>query len=458
MDQQTLTVVGDTELMSATESTLNPPDKNTTRDPLKMLFDQDTTRVPWLVPIRHQRMSESPFAFYRGSAKVMAFDLAQADKATPNSGLTVQACGDAHLANFGVYATPERRLVFDVNDFDETLPGPWEWDVKRLAASGVIAAQHNGISRKKQREIAKAALVAYADAMRAFAGQGYRQMWDASLDVDYLSEWAPNAKDTAKLQKQSAKAKKRDVLQALAKLTEPDGKGGIQIKSDPPLLVPLRELTHEVEATEQQKRILEVFSQYRASLPDNIKVLLDRYKPVDIAIKVVGVGSVGTYCFVGLFKGKNDEDPLMLQVKEATDSVLAEHLAPSTYDNAGERVVQGQRLIQSSSDMFLGWARSPENRDFYCRQLRDWKWSPNIDTMKGKKLTTFVALCGWTLAFGHARSGDAAAISRYLDSHPDFGDDIAQFSLDYAAQNVADYELFKAAVSEPSDGDAKTKD
>lgn len=431
---------------SSTTSANNETSTTAARDPLKMLFDQDKTRVPWLVPIRHERMSASPFAFYRGAAKIMAYDLAQADKTNPNSGLTVQACGDAHLANFGVYATPERRLVFDVNDFDETLPGPWEWDIKRLAVSGIIAGQHNGAKTKRQIEIAKATLEGYADAMRIFAAAGYRDIWNASLDVDALSGMAGTDKETAAINKRSAQAKKRDTLQALKKLTESDGKGGLQLKSDPPLLVPIRELTGEVDQAEIRTRIDQSFAQYRQSLPDHIRVLLDRYQPVDMAVKVVGVGSVGTYCFVGLFSGKNGDDPLLLQVKEATDSVLAEHLTPSGYDNAGERVVQGQRLIQSSSDMFLGWARSPENRDFYWRQLRDWKWSPNVDTMKGKKLTFFLKLCGWTLAHGHARSGDAVAISSYLDSHPELGDELAQFGLEYAEQNIADYEKFCAST------------
>lgn len=416
------------------------------RDPLKMLFDQDKTRLPQLVPLRHQRMSESPFAFFRGSAKIMAYDLAQHDAKTPNSGLTVQACGDAHLANFGVYATPERRLVFDVNDFDETLPGPWEWDVRRLAASGVIAAQHNGIKPKKQRKVVAAAATGYAEAMKLFSGMGYREIWDASIDTDLLKSISTSTKESARIDKQAEKAKRRDTMQALQKLTEKGEDGELRIKSDPPLVVPIRDFQDQLEQGEAERRIQDVFAQYRDSLPDHIETLLDRYIPVDMAIKVVGVGSVGTFCFIALFKGKDDGDPLFLQVKEATDSVLAEHLAPSKYENAGERVVQGQRLIQSSSDMFLGWARSPENRDFYWRQLRDWKWSPNLETMKFSRLESFMRLCGWTLAHGHARSGDASAISAYLDSQPDYVEQVTEFSVDYAEQNFADYELFCSAV------------
>ncbi|MFZ1362421.1 MAG: DUF2252 domain-containing protein [Candidatus Nanopelagicales bacterium] len=416
------------------------------RDPIQMLFNQDQTRMPQLVPIRHQRMSESPFAFYRGSAKIMAYDLAQQDAKTPNSGLTVQACGDAHLANFGVYATPERRLVFDVNDFDETLPGPWEWDVKRLAASGVIAAQHNGIEPKKQRKIATAAAEGYAEAMKLFSTMGYREIWDASIDIDLLKSIASSPKESARIEKQSDKAKRRDTMQALKKLTEQDQSGDLRIKSDPPLVIPIRDFEDQLAKGEAQRRIESVYAQYHESLPDHISLLLSRYEPIDMAIKVVGVGSVGTFCFIGLFKGKNDGDPLFLQVKEATDSVLAEYVGPSKYENAGERVVQGQRLIQSSSDMFLGWATSPENRDFYWRQLRDWKWSPNLDTMKYKRLESFMRLCGWTLAHGHARSGDATAISAYLDSQQDFVDQVSQFSIDYSEQNLADYKLFCAAI------------
>lgn len=414
-----------------------------TRDAVALVKEQDANRAPWLVPLRHQRMGESPFAFYRGAARVMATDLAR----QPTSGLTVQACGDAHLANFGAYASAERRLVFDVNDFDETLPGPWEWDVKRLSASGVIAAQHNGVSADKQRDIALAAVQGYAQAMKSFAIGGYRDVWNATLDIEGLLSQAADNKQKSRVSKASKKAQKRDVLQAFRKLTEPDGAGGVQIKHDPPLLVPFRYLAEHIDPQESQQRVNTLFDSYLSTLRPDVRRLVERYRPVDAAMKVVGVGSVGTFCFVGLLMGRDDYDPFLLQVKQATNSVLEEHLAPSEYQDHGERVVQGQRMTQSSSDPFLGWSGGFEGRSFYWRQLRDWKWSPEIDAMGPKKLSNFLRLCGWTLAHGHARSGDAQAISDLLESSTETSDEIVDFSLDYSIQNLEDYRAFVESTS-----------
>ncbi len=519
-------------------------------DPVELLCDQDARREPDLVPVRHGRMMVSPFTFYRGAARVMASDLAD----TPNAGLIVQLCGDAHLSNFGGYASPERKLVFDANDFDETLPGPFEWDVKRMVASFTIAAQHNGFAAQDVRAVTLTAVRSYREAMARFATMGQMELWYAHISEDDLTEAldkvaaevsaaqqkkkgktapgkhgkelakatsagkhkgkaapdkaggkaadkankkdatkgksAAKAKDTkssrnggaesqargksgddllrdggaAQLdaprngagelraleftQKALRKAHSRDSLQALSKLGElVDGR--YRIISQPPVVVPVREWSsfYGVPEGEIETRIRQLFREYRATLPDDRRQLLERFEVVDVARKVVGVGSVGTRCFIILLQGRDENDPLFLQVKEATASVLEDHLPKSRFANPGERVVQGQRMMQATSDIFLGWSKGVEtNRFFYWRQLRDMKASADIDHMQVFGMTFYARLCGWTLARGHARSGDPIALAEYLGTDDAFDRAIADFSEAYAEQNLKDHEAFVTAV------------
>ncbi|MFF9345268.1 MULTISPECIES: DUF2252 domain-containing protein [unclassified Streptomyces] len=403
-------------------------------DPLTVLERQAADRLPDLVPVRYGRMAASPFAFLRGAAAVMAADLG----ATRNTGLTVQLCGDAHLLNFGVYASPERTLLFDVNDFDETLPGPFEWDVKRLAASITVAALQNGSPRAKAHRAALVATEAYRTAMRRLAGLGELAVWYERIDADALSALArPRERD--RLSRNLAKARRRTSLQALDKLTGRDGDGGRHIVEDPPLLERVPDL--------DRVGLGKIFSDYRSSLSEERRLLLDRYTFRDAARKVVGVGSVGTRCFVVLLEGRDDGDPLILQVKEAGRSVLEAYLPPTAYPHQGRRVVCGQRLTQAASDIFLGWMTGPEQRHFYWRQLRDMKGSAEVETMTPALLRDYARLCGRALARAHARSGDRIAIAAYLGSSDVFDRAVADFSLAYASQNADDYASLGAGIA-----------
>jgi uncharacterized protein (DUF2252 family) len=422
---------------------------STRADPVELLERQAKTRVPELVPIRYGRMLVSPFTFYRGAAMIMANDLAT----TPRSGLTVQCCGDAHLSNFGVFASPERRLVFDVNDFDETLPGPWEWDVKRLAASMLIAARDNGFRAKEQERIVLDTVGQYRTAMAGFAGMNNLEVWYSHLDIESaLQEFASQFKPKAvkRTEKNLAKARTKDSMTAFSKLTEVvDGKPRIVDQS--PLIVPARALATGAEFERLFGMLQGVLRGYRETLAFDRRVLLEEFELVDVAHKVVGVGSVGTRAWVGLYLGRDGQDPLFLQVKEADSSVLEEFLGPSEFSNHGERVVVGQRLMQATSDIFLGWLHVDRGldgkpRDFYGRQLKDWKGSAEIEQMVPKAMATYGKLCGWTLARAHARSGDRIAIAAYLGNGDSFDRAILDFSMAYAERNELDYQQLAAAV------------
>jgi uncharacterized protein (DUF2252 family) len=425
------------------------------RDPVALLLGQAETRVPDLVPIRHGRMLVSPFTFYRGAALPMAADL----HTTPTSGLEVQLCGDAHLSNFGAYASPERRLVFDLSDFDETLPGPFEWDVKRLAASLVVAGRDNGFSAKQCRKATLAAVESYRTAMRGFASQSILDVWYAHLNIeDAIAEY--RATLTARQRKQDkadlkatekllAKAHTRDSLQAVGKLTTvTDGRR--RIISDPPLVVPLDELTG-IDHEKVLGRVRDLVTAYRDTLQSDRRHLLDHFTLSDVAHKVVGVGSVGTRAWIVLLEAGVEAEALLLQAKQAEASALADHAGDSEYANQGERVVAGQRLMQAASDIFLGWlsVRSPGggDEDYYLRQLRDWKLSAEIELMRPQSMALYARLCGWTLARAHARSGDRIAISAYLGDSTQFDNALADFAETYADQNERDHAALAAAVA-----------
>jgi len=420
------------------------------RDPVGLLLGQAESRVPELMPIRHGRMLVSPFTFYRGAALPMAADLA----ATPASGLRVQLCGDAHLSNFGAFASPERRLVFDVNDFDETLPGPFEWDVKRLAASLAVAGRDNGFPAKARRKIVLAAAEGYRTAMRGFARQSLLDVWYAHLDIEpAIGEFRSQVK--AKRFKAAedllAKAHSSDSTKALGKLTTVvDGRR--QIISDPPMIVPIEEVFAEVQTDAIYALLRTVLGKYRGTLQSDRRHLLDQFTLIQVARKVVGVGSVGTRAWILLMDAADGDEPLFLQAKEAQPSVLAEYAGRSQYSNEGERVVAGQHLQQAQSDIFLGWTRVPApdgvDRDFYVRQLRDWKFSAPIEQMLPEGMTIYARLCGWTLARAHARSGDRIALAAYLGGSAKFDRAIADFAETYADQNQRDYAALQTAVKE----------
>ena len=418
-------------------------------DPIALLEEQAKARVPELVPVRWGRMMVSPFTYYRGAALPMASDLA----ATPVSGLTVQACGDAHLSNFGVFGSAERNLVFDVNDFDETLPGPWEWDVKRLAASMEVAARSNGFSGKQRRKIVAGTVASYRQAMHDFAGMSQLDIWYAHADIDQLRvqmEAKLDARQRKLVAKGAAKARTRDSMQELAKLTTMvDGQP--RIISDAPLLVPIEDLLDGPRRTALESEVHSILSKYRRTLETDRRHLMEQYEFVHLARKVVGVGSVGTRCWIVLMLGRDGSDPLFLQVKEAEESVLTRFLGSSEFTNMGHRVVAGQRLMQASSDIFLGWHRvaaglDGKQRDFYVRQLRDWKFSIDIDAMVPGGMRMYGELCGWTLARAHARSGDAIAIAAYLGGSDVFDQAITQFADAYADQNERDHDAVVEAV------------
>ena len=419
------------------------------RDPVSLLERQAATRVPELVPIRYGRMLLSPFTFYRGAALIMASDLAT----TPRSGLTVQCCGDAHLSNFGAFASPERRLVFDINDFDETLPGPWEWDVKRLAVSMLIAARDRGFRVKEQERIVLDTVREYRNAMSRFAAMKNLGVWYAHLDIEStIRELAPQFRPrVAKhAQKQLEKARTKDSMSAFSKLAGVVD-GEIRIIPDPPLIVRVDELEMGRGHDELFDALHRLLRSYRETLQDDRRVLLEVFQLADFARKVVGVGSVGTRAWIALMVGRDGRDPLFLQMKEAEASVLEEFLPPSEYENHGHRVVAGQRLMQATSDIFLGWLRNDEadggvQRDFYGRQLKDWKGSAEIEQMVPEGMAQYGKLCGWTLARAHARSGDRIAIAAYLGKSNTFDRAILDFSGAYAEQNERDYNALKDAV------------
>jgi uncharacterized protein (DUF2252 family) len=394
-------------------------------------------------------MAASPFAFYRGAAAVMAGDLA----GTPDSGLHVQLCGDAHLANFGLFASPERALLFDINDFDETYPGPWEWDVKRLAASLVVAARENDFSNKQTQKVVMAAVRRYRDAMSSFADMGNLAVWYSRVDAEEARRLLSDQLDShlrKRLDKSVAKARSRDHLRAFNKLTEVvDGQR--RIAGDPPLVVPVSQLAADLRRDEVESTVDGILRVYAASLGPGQRELVRSYTFVDMARKVVGVGSVGTRCWIVLMRGRDDGDPLFLQVKEAQESVLARHLAPSPHETEGERVVAGQRIMQAASDVFLGWHRTTgldgKTRDFYVRQLHDWKGAATIETMAPKGLRLYAEVCAWTLARAHARSGDRIAIAAYLGDDDRLPQAFADFANAYADLNEQDHATFSAAVA-----------
>jgi uncharacterized protein (DUF2252 family) len=420
------------------------------RDPLGLLEEQATSRVAELVPIRYGRMLTSPFAFYRGAALIMAADLAR----TPSSGLRVQLCGDAHLSNFGVFGSPERNLVFDINDFDETAPGPWEWDVKRLAASFAIAARENGFSAAQRRTIALATVRAYREAMAEFAGMTNLQVWYSTLPVEQAVREFTAGTDPKRLKKAKANIAKwrtKDSMHAFEKLTHlVDGEP--RIISDPPLIVPIDDLLpDDADREAMTDEVRALIGSYRRTLESDRRHLLEMFRLVDLARKVVGVGSVGTRAWIALFLGVDDGDPLFLQIKEAQRSVLEQFAGKSEYKNCGQRVVAGQRLMQATSDIFLGWQRTSagtdgDKRDYYVRQLKDWKGSVAFEALSPTGAAAYGRACGWTLARAHARSGDRIAIAGYLGSGDVFDQALAAFAETYADQNQRDYDALKQAV------------
>ncbi|KUO18790.1 DUF2252 domain-containing protein [Streptomyces dysideae] len=417
-------------------------------DPVAILEAQSAARVPELVPIRYGRMMESPFRFYRGAAAIMASDLAD----SPRSGLTAQLCGDAHLLNFRLLASPERQLVFDINDFDETLPGPWEWDVKRLSASLVIAGRANGFDDAERARIVSSTVRSYRQAMIRFAGTGNLDVWYAKIDADLLESLAAgrlHKRGQKNLSRALAKARTRDSLQAFDKLTETvDGRP--RIAADPPLLVPAGDLLPDVERSALERQFRGLIERYGRTLASDRRTLLADYRLADVARKVVGVGSVGTRCWIFLLLGRDGQDPLFLQAKEADASVLAARVGTSRYSNQGERVVSGQRLMQATSDIFLGWERvdgiDGKQRDFYVRQLRDWKGIAMPERMRPNDMRAFGEVCGVTLARAHARSGDRIAIAAYLGSGDSFDRALATFAEAYADQNERDHQALVDAV------------
>ena len=416
-------------------------------DPVALLEQQEVSRVPELVPVRHDRMLASPFAFYRGAAIVMADDLGS----TPNTGLEVQCCGDAHLANFGGFAAPDRTIVFDMNDFDETHAGPFEWDVKRLGASFEIAARARGFDAKVTQRTVRRMSESYRNAMAKFAAMTNLDVWYARMDVDSaMNQWRNQltAEELKRVERNITKAQSRTSMKALAKLTTVVD-GEFRIAADGLLVVPLSEL-HGAQGGELEAWLQANFDIYLRSLQPDRRRLLESYRLVDFARKVVGVGSVGTRCWIALLIGRDNSDPLFLQIKEAETSVLEAHWPKTEYDSHGQRVVEGQRLLQAAGDILLGWLQAEGldgvKRDFYVRQLWDWKLSPDLETMPEALLPIYAELCGWTLARGHARSGDRIAIAAYLGSSDTFDRAISDFSAAYADQNDRDYEAAMAAA------------
>ena len=419
------------------------------RDTVELLEEQSASRVPELVPLRYGRMSESPFRFYRGAAAVMAADLAT----TPATGLRVQLCGDAHLLNFRLLGSPERNLLFDLNDFDETLPGPWEWDVKRLAASMVIASRENGFTAREAVRITRAAVRSYRETMRSLAGMNNVDTWYAKAEAYQLQATVAGRLargSRRRLTKSLARARTRDSMQAFDKLTEVVD-GTRRIAASPPLIMPVTDLLppHERDELQEQMRVL--IDNYADSLPADRRHLLRQYKMVDMARKVVGVGSVGTRCWIALLIGRDGDDPLFLQAKEAQRSVLAPFAGESGFSNQGERVVSGQQLMQAASDIFLGWKRvqgmDGRQRDFYVRQFRDWKGIAQPSLMDPKEMNMFGQLCGATLARAHARSGERIGVAAYLGRSDVFDRAVTRFAVSYADQTERDHGALVDAIA-----------
>ncbi len=407
-------------------------------DPVKILIDSSKGRIPNLLPIRYGRMAQSPFGFFRGAAAIMAADLAK----TPVSGIKVQLCGDCHLLNFGVFGTPERHLIFDINDFDETLPGPWEWDLKRLVASFFVAGRNNHCKRSEIRAAALACARSYRKRLADFAGMRVLDVWYARLDLELdLLAKVDERRSLERIKKRVAKVRAHTIVEDdFPELTESSG-GKPRIRDNPPLIYHLP----EAEEADFEQNIEESFQAYRDSLPEDRKILLDRYKRVDIAMKVVGVGSVGTWCSI-LLHMAGPKDPLFLQAKEARPSVLEAHLGKSRHPNHGQRVVVGQRLMQSASDIFLGWTKGRQGRHFYIRQLRDMKIKPKVEIFSPKEMETYARFCGWALARAHAKSGNAAAISGYLGKSQRMDEALASFGQAYADQNERDHRALTEAI------------
>ncbi len=420
-------------------------------DPVALLEEQAAERLAELVPIRYGRMSASPFAFFRGAAYVMGSDLA----GTPRSGMRVQLCGDAHLSNFGGFASAERQLVFDLNDFDETLPGPWEWDLKRLAASVAVAARENGFAPRRREAVVRRAVSEYREAIRAFAGMNTLDVWYARATVTDLEELLRSQARRSEIRqfdRTVAKGRRKDSARAFAKLAA-HGNGDARIVADPPLIVPVQDLVGDADAQRLERAARELLGSYLASLSGGRRRLLERYRYADLARKVVGVGSVGTRAWVILLLGRDSSDPLFLQVKEAARSVLEPFVGKSEFRNQGQRVVEGQRLMQAAGDIFLGWLHAAHDlddgrpRDFYLRQLWDSKTSADIGTMRPADMGLYARLCAWTLARAHARSGDSMAIAGYLGSSDVFDRAITAFAEAYADQNERDYAALLDAIA-----------
>jgi uncharacterized protein (DUF2252 family) len=422
----------------ADHSGWKPPEDR--RDPVDVVLASNEGRLLDLVPIRHGRMMQSPFAFYRGTAAVMAADLAH----TPSSGLRVQACGDAHLSNFGGFATPERGLIFDVNDLDETLPAPWEWDLKRSTASVVLAGRHIHLKQSESARAATAAVRSYREHMAEYAFMKALEIWYDRIDLKRLVDAVATDDETrARMEKRIAQARARSVAEHdFPKLAEHVGSTP-RIKDDPPLIFH----SSEVKEDEGSEELKAAWALYRESLPEHVRVLFDRFHLCDMAVKVVGVGSVGTMCQIALLMAA-DDDPLFLQIKQANASVLEPYAGKSLHSNHGQRVVVGQRLMQSASDMFLGWSQGHRGRHFYVRQLRDMKLSAIIEGFDDELLRRYAEACGWALARAHARTGDAAMISGYMGSSGTFDDAICDFAVDYADQAERDHKAFVKAVRE----------
>lgn len=405
------------------------------RDPVALVSADDADRLAWLLPERYRRMSVSAFTFYRGSAAVMAHDLAQ----VPHSGIVTQLCGDAHLGNFGVFASPERELLFDVNDFDETAVGPFEWDVLRLAASGVLAARESGFGPEVEALVARAAAMHYQSAMARYAAMGELELWYERVRVEELLALTTTSGMRKRVESSMAKARRRDAASAVAKLTETVD-GQLRFREDPPLLLPLRGVTED--------RIAEGMAAYTATLSADRRQLLRRFEVVDVAHKVVGVGSVGTRCLVVLLVGAQHGEPLILQFKEAGTSVLEPYVGADPSSHHGERVVNGQRVMQAASDIFLGWTSSLDGKHFYWRQLRDMKFSPDLATMRPEGLERYAAVAAQALARAHARGGNRAAIAAYVGTGTVFADAVSTFASSYAAVAEQDHEQMLAALAD----------
>jgi uncharacterized protein (DUF2252 family) len=413
----------------------SPPAKRI--DPVKFIEESNKGRLPELIPIRHGRMLMSPFTFYRGSAGLMASDLSH----TPTTGIRVQACGDAHLANFGAFATPERRLIFDTNDLDETLPAPWEWDVKRLAASFLVASRNNKFSRSEGRDAVLACVRSYREHMAEYAEMSALEVWYERIDVERLM---PTIRDEAakkRFKKRIQKAQSHNILEDLFPKMVQTKAGRPIFREDRPLIYhPTRKMKSFIE-----ERASKVLASYGASLPEERRILFNRYHLKDVVLKVVGVGSVGTLCLVALMMA-GPEDVLFLQVKQANASVLEPYAGKSLYANHGERVVKGYRIMQSASDIFLGWTQGRDNRHFFVRQLRDMKIKPLVEIFNPNVMSQYAEFCGWALAHSHARSGEPALISGYMGNSDKFDEALADFSVAYADQNEKDYEIFLKAA------------